>query len=822
VLALTAREFRAALVAAASCTCFPLPALQLKLSETLGSFPPPAAPAIPVAPAALAPRAPYPHPTQPLVVALSVNALPRGDHVVRMTGSNEFLLRREDLAEIASFVQQPAVYTIEGEEYIELRAIPRVRASFDEKTLTLAVSLPPEELPRQRFDLTSAPNATDFFAQPRSLLFNYRLGYAGADQLSTGTASLAAETAYSHGEWLFRNQSFHSRSRDATSSIRLESQAIHDDRETLRRLTIGDNVTPGLVLGASVPFAGISYAKAYQLEPYLNRHPGAGFRGLAEFPSQVDFYVGNTLVMRQQVAPGPFDIQNFSYYGGRRDVRVVIRDAFGREQTVAYPFYFANQGLAAGLHDYSYQAGWLRGQLGVESNDYGRFAYSAFHQYGFSDAWTLGLRTEGTPRMVNGGPDVFWRNEWLGLFALHAGFSRERDSGKAGHALSLSHAFMREEFSSQVVWQRFSPEYVVLSNGVAPRLPRHDFNASVGYTSPALGSLNLGFTRLQLPDEAAARSVSLSYSRTLWTRMNLVATLRRQISEPRGNEIFVGLQYVARPDQNLNLTLQRDLQGVKTASLSWANQVPRGEGIAYAFNAQRQETPDGINLILAPRLDWYTRAGTLSAEVTRLNGAATSSTGYSLALSGAVVAAGGHVIPSRPIADAFAIVELMPPLSGVRVFENSQEVGRTDAKGRILLPNIGSYSANYAAIKNEDVPIEYTIDSIGKTFSPSYRSGMVVPFRVDKLRSFVGRFVSRVTGATIPLEYHVVMLPAEGRTIEIPTARNGEFYAENLPAGRFRARVDIHGIPCNFTLEIPASDEPSVALGDVMTCDAAR
>jgi hypothetical protein len=99
---------------------------------------------------------------------------------------------------------------------------------------------------------------------------------------------------------------------------------------------------------------------------------------------------------------------------------------------------------------------------------------------------------------------------------------------------------------------------------------------------------------------------------------------------------------------------------------------------------------------------------------------------------------------------------------------------------------------------------------------------MVVPFRVEKLRSFVGRFVSRITGATVPLEYHVVMLPAEGRTIEIPTARNGEFYAENLPAGRFRARVDIHGVACNFILEIPRSEESIVPLGDVMTCDAPR
>jgi outer membrane usher protein FimD/PapC len=604
--------------------------------------------------------------------------------------------------------------------------------------------------------------------------------------------------------------------------VRLETQAIRDDRDNLRRLTLGDNVTPGLVLGASVPFAGISFAKAYQLEPYLNRHPGAGFRGLAEFPSQVDFYVGNTLVMRQQVAPGPFDIQNFSYYGGRRDVRVVVRDAFGREQTVAYPFYFADQGLAAGLQDYSYQAGWLRGQLGTQSNDYGRFAFSAFHQYGFTDALTLGLRTEGTSRMVNGGPDVFWRNEALGLFALHAAASTDRDSGRDGHAFSMSHTFMRDEFSSQVVWQRFSPDYVILNNGFIPRLPRQDFNVTLGYASPLLGSLNAGYTRLELPDEPVARSVNLSYSRPLWGRVNLVATLRHQLSEPRGNEVFIGLQYVARQDQNLSLTAQRDLQGVKTASFSWANQVPSGEGLAYALNAQRQDTPEGINLVLAPRIEWYTRVGMVSGEITRFDSAVSRSTGYSIALSGALVAAGGHILPSRSITDAFAIVELVPPLAGVRVYENSQEVGRTDARGRILLPNVASYSANFASIQNTDVPIEFTIDRIGKTFSPSFRSGVVVPFQVERLRSFVGRFVYRVTGVTVPLEYHLVMLPVEGRTLEIQTAKNGEFYVENLPVGRHRARVELLGIPCAFTLDVPASDEIAVSLGELMTCDAAR
>lgn len=788
--------------------------LELKLSRELQS-----APGQPRAPVER--RVDFAHPTQALIVAFRVNAEAKGDRLVRMSEAAEFLVRRDDLREFAGVFEVP-VYVIEGEEFVALRAIPGTRVSFDEKTLTVDLTLPPHNLQPQRFDLTTSPKAAESFAPARSALFNYRLGYAGTDAGSGGTFSLAGEAAVSVGDWLVRNQSFHSRSSEATSNIRLETQLIRDDRENLRRFTLGDSVTPGLVLGSGVPFAGISIAKAYQLEPYLNRHPGAGFRGLAEYPSQVDFYVGNTLVLRQNVAPGPFDIRNFSYYGGRRDVRVVVRDVFGREQTVAYPFYFSDQGLAAGLHDYSYQAGWLRGQLGVESNDYGRFAFSAFHQYGFTDSWTLGLRSEGTARMVNGGSDVFYRNEALGLFALHAAASRDRDSGRDGHALSISHAFLRGEFSSQLVWQRFSPYYVILANGAIPRLPQRDFSASLGYSSAGFGSLNLGFTRLELPRELPARSVSLSYSRPLVQGMNLVTLLRRQLSDPPGNEFFIGLQYVPRPEQNLNLTAQRDLHGVRTTTLSWANQVPRGEGTAYSLNVQRQQTPEGVNLILAPRLDLYTRYATLSGEITRFDAAATKTTGYSLALSGALVAAGGHLLASRPIADAFAIVELVPPLAGVRVYENNQEVGRTDTRGRILLPNIASYSNNYASLANADVPIEYTIERIGRTFSPSLRSGLLVPFNVARLRSFGGRFVYRLTGTSRPLEYHLVMLTTQEGAVEIPTAKDGEFYVENLPAGQHRARVEILGVRCEFTLEVPPSDESFVSLGEVMTCDVAR
>ena len=441
-------------------------------------------------------------------------------------------------------------------------------------------------------------------------------------------------------------------------------------------------------------------------------------------------------------------------------------------------------------------------------------------EYGVSDSWTLGARTEGTARMANAGADAFWRSEWLGLWAFHAAAGRDRE--RSGHAFSVSQAFLRGEISTQVIAQAFSRDYPILAADIAPRLPKRDFSASVAYATPALGSVSLAFTRLELHDEPVARSVSLTYSKPLASRLNLISTLRRQLSEPRGTEAFIGLQYLPAAEQSANLSWNRDLRGVRTTSLQWGNQAPAGEGLAYSINVQRQQTGEDTTHLVAPRLEWYTRAGTLGAEVTHLGGASSgSTTGYALSLSGALVSAEGRFALSRPVPDSFAIVEIEPPLAGVLVYENSQEVGRTDARGRVLLPNIASYANNYASLRDKDVPIDYTIDKVGKSFSPPFRSGTLVPFRVEQLHTFTGRLLYRTGSQVRALEYQLVVVEAAGRAIEVPTGKNGEFYAENLPPGRSRASVQIRGSRCEFALDIPASADTTVALGDIMTCHVA-
>ncbi len=764
----------------------------------------------------------FPEPTQPLIVALSINAVPRGEKFVHLTQGGGLLAKVEDLRGLITLPADLEAFTIDGEAHVLLAQVPGAKVAFDDKTLVVEVTMTPDRLPEQVFDLTRKAGPVDLVVTPRSALLNYRLGYFGASGAGQGQLSLATEGAVSFGSWLFTTRSTHTRSADQTESTRLESQFIRDDRDGLRRLIVGDDFTPGLALGSALPFGGITFAKAYQLDPYVTRQPSAGFRGMADFPSQVEFYVGNTLVMRQRIDPGPFEIRNFNYYGGRQDVRVVVRDIFGRERSVAYPFYFAPQGLAPGLHDYSYQFGALREEYGARSNAYGAAVFSAFHRYGFNDWLTLGLRAEGTSRQLNAGPEAVVRSERAGIFSASAAASRDRDRDSSGHAFLLTHAFQLREFTSQLAFQRHSERYAPVHTATAPVLPRSDLSAVLGYSTPRLGSFNVGYGRREMPGEPDSRAMTLSYSYPIAGLGNFLGTYRRELGDPGGFEIFVGVQFLLGGKFVVNASHTRDVHGVRTQSVQVSRELSRGEGVAYSVSAQRRESESGSDRSVNPRLEWNGRYGTVSGEAISVSGTGMeASTTYSVALAGAVVAAGGRVALSRPITDSFAIVQVTPPLAGVRVYENSQEVGRTDAGGSVLLPNIASYSQNYASINDKDIPIEYSIERLSRTFSPSYRSGSVVPFAVTRVQGFTGRMTFRRDGAVHPLEYHLVMLAEGGARMEIPTAGKGDFYAENLSAGRHRARVVIDGKPCEFDLVVPETAEALVSLDEVFTCSIA-
>jgi outer membrane usher protein len=176
------------------------------------------------------------------------------------------------------------------------------------------------------------------------------------------------------------------------------------------------------------------------------------------------------------------------------------------------------------------------------------------------------------------------------------------------------------------------------------------------------------------------------------------------------------------------------------------------------------------------------------------------------------VGIGGALFATRPLQDGYALVRV-PGVANVRTFLSNQEVGRTNRRGDLLVPNLLSYYANRVRIADEDVPLDRTVEATERVVAPGYRAGAIVEFPVRRDTRVLGSILLERSGVTVVPAAGLVSLTADGEQFDSPVGTNGEFYFENVPAGAHRARVRFEGTACEFTLEVPGSADPVVQIG---------
>jgi outer membrane usher protein len=174
---------------------------------------------------------------------------------------------------------------------------------------------------------------------------------------------------------------------------------------------------------------------------------------------------------------------------------------------------------------------------------------------------------------------------------------------------------------------------------------------------------------------------------------------------------------------------------------------------------------------------------------------------------------------TRQINDSFVAVQHAAPLEGVRVYSNNQEVGRTDRKGRLLVPDVGSFYETQITIDERDVPLDHTIGDLRRVVAPAYRSGSLLGFDVRKLRAVEGVLSVASEKGPRPAENAYVTLRRDGRVQEFSTGRDGRYYIEDLAPGRYEARLQSGARECRFTLSVPVSKDAILSLPEVIACE---
>lgn len=731
---------------------------------------------------------------QSALLDLHVNGIKKLQALVTLRG-DDVLIRPADLRAAGLAATTGKMVEASGEPLVSLKSLaPMATFEIDESAIALRLTVEPSAMGSNMISLYRSRPANIEYREDASGFLNYAFNlrnFSRIDGFGEAGVSFKNSLLYSG---LSRN--------DNGKFVRGLSNLSINYRESLNRLTLGDRLVGSDALGGNLVMAGLSFSREFGLDPYFTRNPGLHYSGAAATPSTMDVYVNGIFLRRVQLPPGQFELRDLPVPTGSADTRLVLRDAFGREQEISAPFYFTSGLLKKGLQEFSYNLGVEREVLATESWQYGSPLFLGRHRIGVTESLTAGLRFEASKDVVNGGPSVSFLFP-LGEMEIAAAASRDHGSAGGGAFLGYSYGGRLFNFGTSV---RFlSPRYATASLDSSDQRSWLQLNTVLGFSVADRTGVSWHYTLENSRERGAFHQFALSTTTRLMNRINLF--MRGGYSrEPRKDMVGITLGLTFLYGEITGTLSYLNVDGMNGGVASIQKPLPTGTGMGYLFQANAGQGQLGGDSLL----QYQGPYGRYEAYYGRSN--EENRTAFSVA--GGIVYLGGSFLATRPVQDSFALIQV-PGLAGIRGYTNNLEVGTSDSKGNLLAPNLLPYYGNKLSIADKDVPLNYNIATIEKVVAPPYRGGAVVTFPVQRIQRLTGTIVFEQAGQINFPSYGELSLTADGKQFESPIGRDGEFYLENVPAGKHRAAVTYgHGI-CELTVEVPSSRAEEINIGDL-------
>jgi len=753
-----------------------------------------------------------------------INQVNRGVGEVLISSTGDIFLSEVDRKRLGIEVHPLRSVEHNRQIFVSLHSMAGVSTHFDEKTVTLDIMVPPSFLPNQVIDLAAASRSDIVVPnRNRSAYLNYGLSYDFGNDPSQSLYNLSNQLGINIADFTFLSESSCFGNGDSGRFVRLQTSLSRDSRSEMTRMLLGDFFASSGSLGGSLSMGGISYSRVFRINPYFVRDPAFQFSGLAPFATQADIYADGILVRSQRLQPGRFDLQNFSYFGGYRNMEIVLKDAFGREERIRVPFYFSNVLLRKGLHEFSYNIGFMREDYGRESNHYTIPVFSAYHRSGVNDHWTVGFRGEGTRDLLNAGLETSIALGSMGVATLAGAYSTTRGGGN-GLAGLLKYDYNRYWFSARLLLQGSSRDYRSLTSGNAAEvsatyLPRFQASGGISVAMGSFGTLSFDYTRTDCREPLEdTTSKSVNYSINLWKSSVLQLTLMHEQGKNNPYSFYVTFNFYPWQDHSFSARAFHS-EATETQGLQFGKTVPQGEGYGYRVSLERSR-PDHSDpsYRINPFFQYNGRYGIYSADYRGTLTGTNTFNSSRLTASGALVFIDGSLGATRPIYDGFALVKL-GDIKDVTVRSASQPMGKTDSAGRLLLPNLGSYYVNQVTVDAADIPMNYTMPNVVKYVSPWYKGGVVVDFDPLRIQAVAGTLTVASQGKRSPVEFQDLAALLDGTELSLPTGREGEFYIEKMSPGRHTLTFVHDGIQQSCLIDVPAGDEPVTDVGGI-SCEA--
>jgi outer membrane usher protein len=762
---------------------------------------------------------------KPAFLRTSINQIVVGDILVVLRG-RDMLVRVPDLEKSGMRVEPGKREKRDEDVFISLASLaPKISFILDEENLSLTITADASLFGAATFDLRAQRPEGIIYASDPSLFVNYQLSGSDLQNRERTTlgafteAGLGAKGALLYGSAQYRSNPDTSYGHLLTNNtwIRLMTNLTYDWRDKLTRIAAGDITTSSDMLGGGPLMGGLGISRAFALDPYFVFLPTMQLSGTAMTPSTVEVYVNGQLVRRESLQPGQFNLKNLPLTNGTGETRVVVRDAFGGQQTMINPYYLALGTLAKGLSDFSYNAGFIRHGFGMDSWNYGKPTLLVRHRHGVTDWMTAGVRFEGDLDMVSGGTTLAFR---LPKGELGAGVAASRHSGLNGAAALLSYSYIGRPLLLQFGVRYQSDHYANLS--LASEVDRQWLNvtATAAATIGKVASVSLLLARTEMRDGSEGNGLTLRCNRTILRWLYAFAEFgidyKRDLpidnGYTTGYHTFAGLSFAAAERTTAALSRSDHWGGPKgwdgTTQATLQRSLPMGSGLGYrvAFTQGENEFNDAA-------IQYQGAYGRLEADYQH-NGYDSDRGHASLTAAGGFVLIGGRPYLTRPVQDSFALIRV-PGVGGVHGLISNQVIGTTDRKGDLLIPSLLSYYGNRIGIDDKDIPLDHEIGTTELTIAPPFRGGAIVTFPVKRILGVSGTVVVEESGETTAPAYGQISVQVGKQTRSSPLDEAGNFYLENVSPGSYIAEVEYANGVCVFKLLVQPGSTSLVHVGTV-------
>ncbi len=682
------------------------------------------------------------------------------------------------------------------------------RVHLDRDALRVDVDIAAANLPLQEVDLRTRRRA-DTVQLPFTAFANYSVALGRPAERSA-----FLDAGLGKGNLALRSTSIWDRSRGWQRGL---SRFEFDRADALQRWTLGDQfaVTPD-ALGGGALLGGIGIERAFEQDPFLVTFPQPFVAGVLDAPGTVEVYSNGALIARRELQPGPFSLDNIGVPPGRSDVQVIVRDNFGNRRDLSGTrFYTTTTLLAPGLNDYGLRLGLPRTQAFAGSYD-GDPAVQAFYRRGVAKRLTLGGRIEADEQLRNAGLNLVWQLP-VGDVQLDLAGS-DADGIGDGRAHALIYNLIGRKIGFSLGQRQFTADYRNLGQEAAPILSqlRLDRFGSLSLAPGLDYSLLLTFGEQRFTGGLRSHTQGANLTWRIGNRSQIVFGVQHRSGGGVDDLAAIVSLNIAldtrdsrwRPD-SIGTALAWDDNG--NASLRLDTQRSRPPGVGAGYDVSVLSNNDGRQQGFA-RVEYQTPFARLALDGEQVSG----SSNVRGIVSGGVVAIGGRAYASPPIDSGFALVRTGLP--DLVVQRENLDVGRSDARGDLLVRDMVPFFPSQIGVDQESIPLGYRFGKLERPVAVPRNAGAIVAFDISPMHAARGRIVlAQADGQTQNVSFGRVEVTTSTGPLQSRLGGSGVFWFDELMPGRHKATVTNETATAHCSLDVPDNAPNGIAdLGEVV------